>query len=130
MAQKSLPVLNKVNVSMVWYVTLYNKYYKWLSMNALFCVFMYIRILSFFDIFCSKLLWIDKPSSYSRLYTAGRFFYPVTVYIIDLGDFMLLYNFFYKADLERFQFVTKYSRDRSSISVSDLNKLKRRIWLI
>jgi hypothetical protein len=130
MAQKSLPVLNKINVSMTWYVTLYNKYYKWLSLNTIFCVFMYIKILSFFDIFCTNMLWEDKLSSHNRTFTSGRFFYPVTIYIIDLGDFCILYNFFYKTDLERFQAVTEYALIRDSKYNKHLANFNKRIWLL
>jgi hypothetical protein len=73
------------------------------------------------------MLWEDKLSSHNRTFTSGRFFYPVTIYIIDLGDFCILYNFFYKTDLERFQAVTEYALIRDSKYNKHLAKFNKRI---
>lgn len=131
MAQKSLPVLNKINVSMVWYITLYNKYYKWLSLNLLFCTFMFIKILTFFDIFNLKILWKDPSKyKYSRIRSFDKFFYPVTLYIIDIGGFIVVYNFFYRANLERFQSITEYVKNRNRVIETSTNLLKSNVWLL
>lgn len=130
MAQKSLPVLNKINVSMTWYVTVYNKYYKWLSLNLLFCTFMFIKILTTFDLLNLKLIWQDGVlTKYSHERMFNKFFYPVTLYIVDMGSFSLIYNFFYKTSLERFQFITEYTKNKNKSYGKNLNLKKNTVWL-
>ncbi len=131
MAQKSLPVLNKINVSMTWYVTIYSKYYKWLSLNLLFCTFMFIKILTTFDLFNLKLIWQDDTlTKYSHERLFNKFFYPVTLYIIDMGSFLLMYNFFYRTSLERFQFITEYTKNKDKSYGKNLNLRGNIVWYL
>lgn len=131
MAQKSLPVLNKINVSMTWYVTIYSKYYKWLSLNLLFCTFMFIKILTTFDLFNLKLIWQDDTlTKYSHERLFNKFFYPVTLYIIDMGSFLLMYNFFYRTSLERFQFITEYTKNKDKSYGKILNLRRNIVWYL
>jgi hypothetical protein len=131
MAQKSLPVLNKINVSMTWYVTIYSKYYKWLSLNLLFCTFMFIKILTTFDLFNLKLIWQDDTlTKYSHERLFNKFFYPVTLYIIDMGSFLLMYNFFYRTSLERFQFITEYTKNKDKSYGKNLNLRRNIVWYL
>ena len=132
MAQKSLPTLNKINVSMVWYTTFYEKHYKWLSMNLLILLFFYIKILCHYNIFSSLNIWKKKKKKIKFNFINYRFFYPVTCYIVDFQSFLLLYNFFYKTSIEKFQFITdytikSYNKKNKETAATTVNKLLWRL---
>lgn len=112
MAQKSLPILNKVNTSMIWYSTYYFKYYKWLSSQNLYLLYFLNKIFVYLDFFFSNLLWIKpytkhlyastKKPSFRRKIRA-RFFKPVTAYLVTLDSVTIIFNLYYKTTLEKFQ---------------------------
>lgn len=112
MAQKSLPILNKVNTSMIWYTTFYFKYYKWLSSQTLYFLYFLNKLFVYLDFFFSKLLWIKPYNTYlydqprRRDFTKRiriRYFKPVTAYLATFDNVSIVFNLFYKTTLERFQ---------------------------
>lgn len=112
MAQKSLPVLNKVNTSMVWYTTYYYKHYKWLSSQNLYLLYFFNKLFVYLDFLFFNLFWVDFYSTqlYSnRLrarrskFTKQRFFRPITSYLIALNNSSAFINIYYKTSLEKFQ---------------------------
>jgi len=130
MSQKSLPVLNKINTSMVWYTTFYNKYYKWLSMNIMFLVYIYIKILTRIDVFNLQLIWNLVYSNPNHSILGDKFFYPVSIFIVNTNNFILLYNFFYQSTLDKFQLISE-QQVSSRYSKININKYLnyRNVWL-
>lgn len=131
MAQKSLPILNKVNVSMVWYSTIYSKYYKWISANVLYLSFTYLKILIKFNLFNLDLLWsntINKELKATPI--TNKFFSPFTLYIVDYSNFIIIYNLYYKVDLTRFQYVSDLVLIKSQKSINKQIKKKNLVWLL
>ena len=112
MAQKSLPILNKVNTSMIWYSTFYFKNYKWLSSQYLYFLYFLNKIFIFLDFFIGEFMWVKfyKKYLYSNavyssklVYKKVRFFKPVTSYVINLNSKLLVFNLYYKTTLQQFQ---------------------------
>lgn len=112
MAQKSLPILNKVNTSMVWYTTYYCKYYKWLSSQNLYLLYFFNKLFVYLDFLFFNLMWLDfynvwlYTSSHKTphyRYAKQRFFKPVTSYLVTLNTKSIYFNIFYKTTLEKFQ---------------------------
>jgi hypothetical protein len=60
----------------------------------------------------------------------NKFFYPVTLYIIDMGSFLLMYNFFYRTSLERFQFITEYTKNKDKSYGKNLNLRRNIVWYL
>lgn len=121
MAQKSLPALNKVNTSMIWYSTFYNNNYKWLSSQSLYFLYFFNKLTVYLDLFYLNLFWVqfEKTSlSYGFKKTTKlhknetRFFKPVTSYLVNLGYINLVFNLYYKTSLGRFQSI--FSEKKSS----------------
>lgn len=115
MAQKSLPNLNKVNTSMIWYSTFYNKHYKWLSSQSLYFLIFFNKLTVYLDLFFFNLFWVifekttfhygfKKFSIFKKHET--RFFKPVTSYLVNTSNANLVFNIYYKTSLERFQEVS------------------------
>lgn len=112
MAQKSLPILNKVNTSMIWYSTYYCKYYKWLSSQNLYLSYFFNKLFIYLDFFFINLLWIKPYTTYmyntpwklSKMrYSKFRYLRPVTSYLVTLGTKTIFFNIYYKTSLEHFQ---------------------------
>ena len=118
MAQKSLPILNKVGTSMVWYTTYYYKHYKWLSSQNLYLLYFFNKLFVYLDFLFLNLLWLKpyttnlyptkKNPSVIR-YTRVRFFKPVTSYLLSIGSYFTLFNIYYSTSLESFQQISKES---------------------
>lgn len=115
MSQKSLPTLNKVNTSMIWYVTLFYKHYRWLSSQYIYFLYFLNKLFIYLDFFFSKFVWnvTLKNYFYSYLqkplitkYKKIRFFYPVTAYLVRLPRCNIFFNVFYKTTLDKFQMLT------------------------
>ncbi len=129
MAQKSLPILNKVNTSMIWYSTYYSKNYKWLSSQILYFLYFFNKLTVFLDIFFRNILWVwfEKTSlsyNYKSLNFVSkneiRFFKPVTSFLINLQGINLVINVFYKTSLQRFQQINW----QISLNSSPINNFK------
>lgn len=112
MAQKSLPILNKVNTSMIWYSTYYYKHYKWLSSQNLYLLYFFNKLFVYLDFLYFNLFWVDfyNTQLYSNRRPARRtkivrqkFYKPVTSYLISLNKNSLFINIYYRSSLERFQ---------------------------
>ena len=112
MAQKSLPNLNKVNTSMIWYSTFYTKHYQWLSSQSLYFLYFFNKLTVYLDMFFINLFWIHfektslfygfkKITIFSKRET--RFFKPVTSYLVNTSKTNLIFNIFYKTNLQRFK---------------------------
>lgn len=112
MAQKSLPILNKVNTSMIWYSTYYYRYYKWMSSQNLYLLYFFNKLFIYLDFFFFKLMWV-KPyltNLYSEptvpvfsKFVKIKFFKPVTAYLVNFNTKNLIINMYYKSSLARFQ---------------------------
>lgn len=112
MAQKSLPSINKVGTSMIWYSTFYTAYYKWFSSQSLYFLYFFNKLTVYLDLFYLRLFWIpfertswhygEKISSVFRK-NELRFYKPVTSYLIGTKEANLIFNLYYKTNLERFQ---------------------------
>lgn len=122
MAQKSLPILNKVNTSMIWYTTYYCKHYKWLSAQNLYLLYFFNKLFVYLDFLFFNLLWVDfyNPHLYSfrrkaRLpkFYKQRFFKPVTSYFVTLTNKSIFFNIYYKTSLEKFQSMNDSVETRS-----------------
>lgn len=112
MAQKSLPILNKVNTSMIWYSTYYYRHYKWMSSQNLYLLYFFNKLFIYLDFFFLKLLWIkpyltnlylEPVSPVFSKFTKTKFFKPVTAYLINFNTKNLIINVYYKSSLARFQ---------------------------
>ena len=112
MAQKSLPTLNKVNTSMIWYSTYYYKYYKWLSSQYIYLLYFLNKLFVFLDFFFLSRLWQNDEAVYlfkskrvkfQRKHKRMRFYYPVTSYLVQLKHKLIIFNLYYKTTLEKFQ---------------------------
>lgn len=116
MAQKSLPELNKVGTSMVWYTTFFYKYYKWLSSQNLYLLYFFNKLFVYIDFIFSKLYWLEfygvnlyivnKPKVKSFL-RKHRFYRPLTSYLVNVGVQFSMINIYYKTTLETFQELNK-----------------------
>lgn len=115
MAQKSLPILNKVNTSMVWYTTFYFNHYKWLSSQNLYLLYFFNKLFVYLDFLFLELVWVKpyktnlyhtktktKPQQISKI----RFFKPLTSYLVNVKEVYVIFNLYYKTTLEAFQKVT------------------------
>lgn len=115
MAQKSLPNVNKVNTSMIWYSTFYNKHYKWLSAQSIYFLYFFNKLTIYLDLFFYNLLWVSfekttlhygfKKVSYFKVQET-RFFKPVTSYLITTNRANLVFNLYYRTNLQRFQAIS------------------------
>lgn len=112
LAQKSLPTLNKVGTSMVWYTTFYQKNYKWLSTQNLYLLYFLNKLLVYVDFIFSELFWLKfystnlyytKRVSVKPIFKKTKFYKPVTSYLVSLGLGFSLINIYYKSSLEIFQ---------------------------
>lgn len=112
MAQKSLPILNKVNTSMIWYTTYYYKHYKWLSSQNLYLLFFFNKLFIYLDFLFFNLMWVDFYSinlyhftkkAHLPKFTKQRFFKPVTSYLVTINTKTIFFNIYYKTSLEKFQ---------------------------
>lgn len=124
MAQKSLPILNKVNTSMIWYSTYYCKHYKWMSSQNLYLLYFFNKLFVYLDFFFFHLLWIKPYTTYFyqtpvkpsfATYEKFRFFKPITSYLVTLNTKSIFFNLYYKTSLETFQALNRkveyYSED-------------------
>lgn len=112
MAQKSLPNVNKVGTSMIWYSTFYTNYYKWFSAQSLYFLYFFNKLTVYLDVFYLKLFWVSFESTswhygykISSVFSKNelRFYKPVTSYLVGTKKANLLLNLYYKTNLERFQ---------------------------
>jgi hypothetical protein len=121
LAQKSLPNLNKINISMIWYSTFYNKHQKWLSSQYLYFLYFFNKLTVYLDLYFFNLFWVEFEKTtlcYGfKKYTLfvkneTRFFKPVTAYLINLRTNNLIINIYYKTSLERFKSsLLNYNKD-------------------
>ncbi len=121
MAQKSLPILNKVNVSMIWYSTFYYKHYKWLSSQYLYLLYFFNKLFVFLDLFFATLVWTKPYTTYlaenrgtpaNVQYQKFRFLKPVTSYLFELNTKVFFLNVYYSTSLENFQAMSKERDNR------------------
>lgn len=133
MAQKSLPILNKVNTSMIWYSTYFFKYYKWASSQYLYLLYFFNKLFVYLDFFFLILLWAKPYSTYwsyhqvtvpHHYYSRIRFFKPVTSYLINVRESYYIFNIYYKTSLEAFQSLTSTKDTNISIFNYILNTKK------
>lgn len=112
MACKSLPLINKVGTSMIWYSTYYEKYYKWLSSQTLYFMYFLNKMLVYLRFFFKKFLWIPFEKTYildnqklsrPNIKNKLRYFKPVTSYIININSSLVIYNVYYLTSLAKFQ---------------------------
>lgn len=112
MAQKSLPNVNKIGTSMIWYSTFYTTYYKWFSSQSLYFLYFFNKLTVYLDLFYLKLFWIpfEKTSWHygekiSSVFVKNelRFYKPVTSYLVGTKEANLVFNLYYRTNLERFQ---------------------------
>jgi hypothetical protein len=112
LAQKSLPTINKIGASMLWYSTYYYKYYKWLSSQYMYMALFLNKLFVFLDLFCMGLFWVNYSNKYfcwnekfPKTITVSkiRFFFPVTSYLVQTKDSVIFFGLYYKSTLERFQ---------------------------
>lgn len=134
MAQKSLPALNKVNTSMVWYTTYYSKHYKWLSSQNLYLLYFFNKLFVYLDFFFFNLLWVTfydthlyffKRKSHKSKAIKQRFFKPVTAYLIALENKSIFINIYYKTSLERFQSLNNVTTIPNFNFLTRLNRLNK-----
>ncbi len=127
MAQKSFPTLNKVNTSMIWYSTFYNKHQKWLSSQYLYFLYFFNKLTVYLDLYFFNLFWVDFEKttlSYGfRKYTLltkneTRFFKPVTSYLINLRTNNLILNIYYKTNLQNFKSTSSHTNSYNFIDNS------------
>ena len=134
MAQKSLPILNKVGTSMVWYTTFYFKHYKWLSSQNLYLLYFFNKLFVYLDFLLVNLLWLKPYKTYLYYtprtrsfvrYSRVRFFKPVTSYLVNVNETYLIFNIYYKTTLEAFQQLNEVDEDSTTPGVTaiDLKKL-------
>lgn len=137
MAQKSLPILNKVGTSMVWYTTFYFKHYKWLSSQNLYLLYFFNKLFVYLDFLFVDLLWLKHYKTYLYYtprtsvfvsYKQIRFFKPVTSYLVNANDTYLIFNIYYKTTLEAFQKLNETEEDSISSGITDVDL--RRLFLI
>lgn len=129
MAQKSLPILNKIGTSMVWYTTYYYKHYKWLSSQNLYLLYFFNKLFVYLDFFFLNLMWL-KPyttklyycsfRSSSTKFTKIRFFKPVTSYLINIKERYTIFNLYYKTTLEAFQRLAEGQKNNNTTRESHL----------
>jgi hypothetical protein len=121
MAQKSLPILNKVNVSMIWYSTFYYKHYRWLSSQYLYLLYFFNKLFVFLDLFFATLVWTKPYTTYlaenrgtpaNVQYQKFRFLKPVTSYLFELNTKVFFLNVYYSTSLENFQAMSKERDNR------------------
>ena len=112
MACKSLPIINKVNTSMIWYSTYYEKHYKWLSSQTLYFMYFLNKMLVYLRFFFRIFLWLPFEKSYildnkklrqPNIKNKGRYFKPVTAYIVNIKNVLIVYNVYYLTSLAKFQ---------------------------
>lgn len=116
MSQKSLPVLNKVNTSMIWYSSYYYKHYKWLSAQYIYLLYFLNKLFIYLDFMYSKIFWFSVSSIYfysneqnkiKIKFRKTRFFYPTTAYLVNLKSGLVIFNFYYKTTLSQFKSLDK-----------------------
>lgn len=104
MAQKSLPLLNKINVSLVWYITYFNKYFKWLSLQTFYFMIFFNKYCESLNFTLNRSMW--QPFESNTLYSIGRLSQQRLVrsintksfnstYILYLGPRLLVVNLYY-----------------------------------
>lgn len=112
MAQKSLPILNKVNTSMTWYTTYYFKHYKWLASQNLYLLYFFNKLFVYLDFLFCKFFWVEfydtqlygyKPKGKLPKFLKERFFKPVTSYLVNIHTKVIFFNLYYKPNFEHFQ---------------------------
>lgn len=113
MAQKKLPIINKINSSMVWFTTFFSKYYKWLSSNQLYLIYIFNYYLLLLNFILKNTLWIKFETKYlykvnkiknkKRKYIKTKFFKYITSYIIEETSILIICNLYYKGSLDRFK---------------------------
>ena len=112
MACKSLPIINKVNTSMLWYTTYYEKHYKWLSSQTLYFMYFLNKILVYLRFFFKIFLWLPFEKTYildnrklgkPNIKNKGRYFKPVTAYLVNIKNVLVVYTVYYLTTLAKFQ---------------------------
>lgn len=112
MSHKSLPSLNKLNTSMIWYTTFYYKNYCWLSSQYLYFLYFFNKLLNYLDFFFTNLFWVTFQSSDLAMKTRSykilplhytRFSKPITSYMVNVHKHLVVYNLFYHTTLENLQ---------------------------
>ena len=136
-AQKSLPVLNKVNTSMIWYSTYYFKHYTWLSSQYIYLLYFLNKLFVYLDFFFASLLWTRPYNTYltkrsrARVHIAFkkiRFYKPVTAYLVELKRKAIIFNVYYKTTLEKLRSFSKtnsqlYTYEMEIADADTINKL-------
>ncbi len=139
MAQKSLPILNKVGTSMVWYTTFFYKYYKWLSSQSIYLLYFLNKLIVYTEFIFSDLLWVyfyctqlykENLPKKKPFFKKNKFFKPVTSYVVNSGYSLLVVNLFYKTSLENFQELSKRTEKiKKNNPIKINNKLKNIFYL-
>jgi len=104
MAQKKFPSLHKIDSSMTWYSTIYNKNYKWLSNNYLFFLHLTCKVKFFINKF--DFFWNDNEDIYNINFNKKNYKFLVThfhknekiinlnTYLIDFETYIIILNVF------------------------------------
>ncbi len=113
MGQKSLPLLHKIDTSMIWENSLYNEKYKWLSYNLWFIFIYYYKQNLFYlykeNIQLSNLTVKNNLTpkfncKYKRTKSTNiRFSYHIELYCLEYYNYLLLINIFFLTHLNFFK---------------------------
>lgn len=130
MAQKSLPIVNKVNTSMIWYSTYYFKYYKWMSSQYLYLLYFFNKLFIYLDLFFFNCLWFKPHTTYMYVSVKKpsflklkkiKFFKPVTSYLVNLGTRCIIFNLYYKTTLAQLQSLTEKTEETTHFAWEEGN---------
>lgn len=118
MAQKSLPTLNKVNISLFWYVTLFNKYYMWFSTQTYLLIYYFHKYTESYNLTIKNLSWVTDN------FTVEYKIYPVTVenYLTEKFQFNSSYLF---SSNNNILILNLYFYEKNNWRLSDKNILKK-----
>ena len=131
MAQKKFPVLHKIDTSMTWYSTIYNKNYKWLSSNYLFILNLIFKVkflINNFNFFWNKkqnILNINfNRNNYKFLVThkfENKNFINLNTYLIDFELFILVLNLYLQTDF----FFLKKKKKKKKFLIKNIFKFDK-----
>ena len=110
MAQKSLTILDKADLSLVWTSCIFDKKYKWLSYNLWFSYIQYYKNVFFFNVKFNPLKRYNVPQNRIFFKIKGgsnlgrrevvRFSYHLDLYCIEVFNHLLLLNIYFLVNLE------------------------------
>jgi len=104
MAQKSLSIINKSNVSLIHYITYFNKYFKWLSLQNFYFLLFFNKYCEFLNFIINKSLWVvfHSKNFYVFKKIINKFFFTQSLkfhynasYLVYIDKKVLLINLYY-----------------------------------